>query len=68
MATLTAKQKKQVQTIVENFEADAEKKTDYARMHAELVAIGLKPKNEFIWYCVNKVEATTESYDLDFLD
>lgn len=65
MATLTAAQKKQVKTIVDEFEIDGS--TDYPRMEAELKAIGLTPTNKFIWYCVNKVETTVVEYDQDFL-
>ena len=67
MATLTAVQKKQIKDVVENFELDPSKKTDYANMSAQLIALGLQPNNDFIWYCINKVSVKTESYDQDFL-
>ena len=64
---LTASQKKQIAAIVEGFEVDPAKKTDYANMSAQLIAIGLTPNNDFIWYCINKVAPKTVEYDMDFL-
>ena len=54
MATLTAVQKKQIKDVVENFELDPSKKTDYANMSAQLIALGLQPNNDFIWYCISE--------------
>lgn len=65
MATLTAKQKKSVKELVENFELDGS--GDYALMSSELIKLGLKPNNKFIWYCINAVVKATEEYDEDFL-
>lgn len=66
MAKLTAAQKKQIQSIVDNFELDPNGTSDYRNMEAKLIEIGLKPKNDFIWYCINNVPA--ETYEMDFLD
>lgn len=65
MSKLSAALKSKVKTLVEEFELDGS--TDYARMSAALIALGLRPNNKFIWYCVNKVSATVEEYDEDFL-
>lgn len=66
MATITKAQQTKVKTLIEEFELDGS--TDYARMSAELIALGLRPNNKFIWYCINKVVATTDDYDTSFLD
>jgi hypothetical protein len=65
MAKLAKAQQTQVKTLVEEFELDGS--TDYARMSAQLIALGLRPDNKFIWACVNAVVKQTESYDADFL-
>ena len=66
MATkLPAAKQKQIKALVSDFELDGS--TDYARMSAGLIELGLKPDNKFIWSCINAVIRETESYDADFL-
>ena len=65
MAKLAKAQQTAVKNLVEEFELDGS--TDYARMSAGLIDLGLRPDNKFIWHCINKVTVETESYDTDFL-
>ena len=65
MAKLAKAQQTAVKTLVEEFELDGS--TDYARMSAELIKLGLRPNNKFIWACINAVQVSTEEYDTDFL-
>lgn len=66
MATITKAQQTKVKTLIADFDLDGS--TDYARMSAELINMGLRPNNKFIWACINKVTATVEEYDTSFLD
>ena len=65
MAKLATAQQTAVKTLVEGFELDGS--TDYARMSADLIALGLRPDNNFIWACINAIIKRTEEYDTDFL-
>jgi len=65
MATLTTKQQEAVKTVIAEFEIDTA--SDYTRMQKELINIGLRPNNKFIWACINKVASNVEEYDTDFL-
>tara|TARA_R110000744_G_scaffold147612_4_gene260573 strand:- start:960 stop:1157 length:198 start_codon:yes stop_codon:yes gene_type:complete len=65
MAKLAKAQQTAVKTLVEEFELDGS--TDYARMSADLIGLGLRPDNKFIWACINAVVKSTEEYDTDFL-
>jgi hypothetical protein len=65
MAKIAKALQAKVITLVGEFELDGS--TDYARMSAELIALGLRPDNKFIWHCINKVTVESESYDTDFL-
>ena len=65
MAKLTKALQTKVKTLVEEFELDGS--TDYARMSADLIGLGLRPNNKFIWACINAVKVNIEEYDTDFL-
>jgi hypothetical protein len=65
MAKLAKAKQTAVKTLVSEFEMDGS--TDYARMSAGLIELGLRPDNKFIWSCINAVVRETESYDADFL-
>jgi len=65
MATLAKAQQTAVKTLVADFELDGS--SDYARMSAALIKLGLRPNNSFIWACINAVKISVEEYDTDFL-
>lgn len=65
MAKIAKATQTKVKTLIADFELDGS--SDYARMSADLIALGLRPDNKFIWACINAVTVETESYDTDFL-
>ena len=65
MAKLTKTLQTKVKELVDGFELDGS--NDYARMSAELIKLGLRPDNKFIWACINAVVKSVEEYDTDFL-
>jgi len=66
MAIIDKAKQTKVKTLIAEFELDGS--TDYARMSASLIELGLSPNNKFIWTCINKVQVQAEEYDTSFLD
>lgn len=66
MAAISKATQVKVLKLISDFELDGS--SDYARMSASLIGLGLRPDNKFTWACINKVKAVDVSYDTDFLE